>query len=350
MQYDSEGFLYPSINKQKCTMCGMCEKICPAIQREKLEQIDQVRKYVTYVGYGNSPLTREKSTSGGVFFEIAKEILMQNGIVYGAAYNKEFHVYHKRVENMEQLDSIRKSKYVQSEIGLIYRLVKKDLESKKKVLFSGCGCQIVGLKNYLAKEYDNLYTVAIVCHGVPAPKVWDKYISTFRRVNNVDFRDKTMGWMEHQFNISTKKKDYVWKDENNPYMYAFIHDTIIRKSCFNCKFKGDRCKADLMIGDAWGIQQCCRSMFDDRGTSIIISYTDHGGNLLKKVHEKLAITSIESIELYSSNPRIVKSIKSNPGRAFYAKISRILPKVVCLNLMYVKGKLNEKKNRNINIS
>lgn len=339
MKPDREGFLKPVINAEKCVQCGECDKSCRVIQRLSYKEIVKIKPYPTYVGHSISREVVERSTSGGIFTELAQYIIDKGGIVYGAAYNAQNHVEHIRVDCIEALWRLNGSKYVQSETGRIFKRVEDDLCVGKIVLFSGCGCQISALRSYLKKEYINLYMVAIVCHGVPSPGVWDDYISRYQNVEQINFRDKrNRGWEDYVFSIKTKESEYSWEDCNNPYSYSFINDIIVRKSCFECKFKSYRCDGDLMIGDAWGIQYSSRKMYNQRGTSLIIAYSDKGDQLIDNIRNKVNIRQVYDMDIYRHNPRIIKSIKMQRQRRIFDKMTIVFPKLFCMYYMYFRSK------------
>ena len=170
MQEDEEGFFYPVIEKEKCIHCHKCEKVCPVRNADSINT-----KTETYVGYSKDDEIRKQSSSGGIFSVVAEWILLQNGVIFGAAFDQNFEVHHIAIETNGELGKLRGSKYVQSRLENVYPVVKQYLEIKRKVLFTGTACQIAGLKRYLNKEYENLYTVDVLCHGVPSPKIWRMY-------------------------------------------------------------------------------------------------------------------------------------------------------------------------------
>lgn len=171
MMEDEEGFFYPHVNKVKCIECGLCEKVCPVINVGENEQ-----KITAYAAYVNDKNVRMKSSSGGMFTLFAQKILNENGVVFGAAFDQNFMVHHIYIESEENLSKQQGSKYLQSRIENTYRETEQYLNSGRKVLFTGTACQIAGLKQFLMKEYDNLYTVDVLCHGVPSSKLWKHYL------------------------------------------------------------------------------------------------------------------------------------------------------------------------------
>ena len=166
---DEEGFLYPQINFDICGECGICEKICPVAN---FEYIKDDTDTIAYAVINKNNDIRKKSSSGGVFTLLAEQVLDNNGVVFGAAFDKNFLVKHISVENKEELDKLRGSKYLQSDVGDTYTIAKANLDNGRQVLYSGTPCQIAGLLSFLKKPYKNLITVDLICHGVPSPRLW----------------------------------------------------------------------------------------------------------------------------------------------------------------------------------
>ena len=172
MQTDKEGFWYPVVNKEDCNNCGLCEKVCPVInQRESCKPIK------TFAAINKDEETRLASSSGGIFSLFAEETLNAGGVVFGAAFNKNWDVEHIEIETLDGIEKLRGSKYTQSNIGNCYKKAERYLKEGRKVLFSGTPCQIAALKLFLKKDYEGLTTIDVVCHGVPSPEVWKKYLN-----------------------------------------------------------------------------------------------------------------------------------------------------------------------------
>ena len=171
MKEDAEGFLFPIIDEEKCTKCSLCEKTCLSIMQGK-----ERKPLNVYAAKNPNEEIRKESSSGGIFTLLAEHVINKGGVVFGARFNEDWEVIHDYTETVKGLAAFRGSKYVQSRIGDMYKTAKDFLEKDRNVLFSGTPCQIAGLKAFLRKDYDNLLTVDLVCHGVPSPLVWKRYL------------------------------------------------------------------------------------------------------------------------------------------------------------------------------
>ena len=283
--------MYPKIDLNRCIDCHLCEKACPYISRiSKKEERHIKQPIVTLATKNLDPSIVRKSSSGGVFYELAKSIIDQNGIVFGAILSSDAEVIHTHTDSKEGLDKMMGSKYVQSHIGNSFREVEEFLKQGLQVLFSGTPCQIAGLRDYLRKDYINLITVDFICHGVPSPGIWKNYIaqiagtSPFKSSNrnyDIQFREKDgFNWSNYGFKIKmgdeTVYSDYA---VNNPYLRAFITDHCLRPSCYNCKYKLDS-GSDITLGDFWGIDKIAPELYDEDGVSIVIINTQKGAELM----------------------------------------------------------------------
>ena len=193
---NSEGFFVPKINKGKCVHCGLCDQVCPIIKVTSLN--NQYKMPKVYAGWAENKKIRLRSSSGGVFSVLAEYFLKKKGYVCGAAFDDKNHLRHIIISNKKDLQKLRGSKYVQSEIGGVYRKIRDLLEKNKRVLFSGTPCQVAGLKNFLRKDYERLVTIDLICHGVPSPLVFDKYLKEVEgqyktKINKINFRNKSIG-------------------------------------------------------------------------------------------------------------------------------------------------------------
>ena len=323
MESDNEGFWYPKIDKNKCINCNLCEKVCPIINPVK--RVDS--KKIAYASMNKDEQVRMKSSSGGIFSILAEYIIKNNGVVYGAGFDEDFNIKHKRILYSTDLDLLRGSKYVQSSIGDIYKQVKNDLESNRQVLFTGTPCQVEGLRSYLRKEYVNLITMDFICHGVPSPLVWKKYLEEIKKskqenIKNIYFRNKDIGWKVFSLKIIFDEKIYSNNLNNDLFMKGFLQDVYLRPSCYSCKFKKINRISDITVADFWGIENILPKMDDDKGTSLIVVHSEKGKQLFDKLSEKMILNEVDLNEAIKYNPSMISSVKYNEKRnSFFAELN-----------------------------
>lgn len=314
MQEDEKGFKYPVIDKEKCINCGLCEKVCPILNKKSVEN-----NPIAYACYNKNEEIRKNSSSGGIFTLLAENILEKQGVIFGASFDKEYNVQHTYIENKEELNKFRGSKYVQSSINYTYKQAKEFLEKDRYVLFTGTPCQIEGLKRFLGKEYDNLYTQDIICHGVPSPKVWKKYLE-FRKKqdkeepNKVSFRNKDNGWKLFNMKFEYSNSEYKKNENQDIYMQAFLRNTSLRDSCYNCSFKKKNRISDITLADFWGIENILPEMDDNRGTSLVIVNSKKGQELIDSIKEKMKNEEVDLLEAIKYNPSMISSAKQDKNR------------------------------------
>lgn len=320
MQENGEGFLYPVIDENKCIHCGLCYKKCPAIDF-KFETPDMPDCYAVWAQRD----IREKSSSGGMFTVLAQYALQKRGVVVGAAWNNKFHVEHIIVDTEKDLYKLRSSKYVQSVVSnTLLKNIKEILENGRYVVFSGCPCQVAGLKNFLGKDYKNLLTVDIVCHGVPSPMVLDRYISEVaaeRKVTYVDFRDKKYyGWQTITVFKFSDGTEYVKSYFDSPWYPAFLQGVIVRECCGGCKYAKPQRVGDITLGDFWQIHRMEPKYNDWRGTSLVLINTEKGANIFEYLRDKLALCEKMRLEdELPYNGQLREHIKLSPLRNEFFK-------------------------------
>lgn len=323
MQADAEGFLYPVVDKGTCTDCGLCEQVCPVIHQASPTQPLQV-----YAARSYDEDLRCQSSSGGIFTLLAEAVIREGGVVFGAKFDEEWNVIHAWTETADGLAAFRGSKYVQSTIGNTYREVKEFLQQGRKVLFTGTPCQIAGLKRYLRKDYDNLLAVDIICHGVPSPLVWQRYLDEMRaqgEITDISFRDKANGWAQYGFRLcyapsGGEEKVFLQPFLQNTYMRGFLADLYLRPSCHDCPSRSGKSGSDITLGDFWGIEVQHPEMDDKAGTSVLIVKSDKGAAWLMKIDADLLPTTLQVAE--AKNPALYVSCKPHRNRTRFFPLER----------------------------
>lgn len=321
MKQDEEGFMYPIIDKSKCVNCGLCDKVCP-IKNVKEERFEQK----AYIVNNKNDEIRKDSTSGGAFTPIAEYVLNRGGVVFGAAFDKNYNVVHTYVDNKESLTILRGSKYVQSFFGDTFKQVKDFLNDNRMVCFSGTPCQIEGLKKFLQKDYKNLITVDVMCHAAPSPLVWKKYLNyelsklKGKKIKKVLFRDKSKyGYKYSTMTIKTDKDEYSKGVESDPYLRAFFGDLSDRPSCYDCKFKKQCHVSDFTIWDCFVVDNFDKNLDDDKGTSRILINTENGRNIFDKIKENYSYTEVKTQSLVKNVKEMLNSVEMNEERILFFK-------------------------------
>lgn len=322
MVEDVEGFTYPKIvNVTSCISCSACERVCPVLNPKAHKQsLTRV-----YAALSKNDSLRMESSSGGVFSELSKIVLQSGGIIYGASYDKNGSVKHISVDNIEALGKLRGAKYAQSNLEDSFLTIKKQLDSGKKVLFSGTPCQVGGLKSFLKKDYDNLFCIDFVCHGVPSPLVWKKYVKYRAQIDNdnnnlpeyINLRNKESGWSNYSYSVEfsySKGKRYLCKNSEDLFMNLFVNNYILRRSCSECYFKGYNRVSDITLGDFWGIWDINSKMDDNRGTSLVLTHSVKGEELFRAASGNIKSSQVTLEQASMMNPSLLQSSIPQPSR------------------------------------
>lgn len=316
MQEDKEGFLYPFVDMDKCVDCGLCERVCPILDATSKKETLQI-----LASYNPDEDDRVLSSSGGIFVALAKTIIQEGGVVFGAVFDENWEVCHTWTDSIEGIYLMMGSKYLQSRIGDCYKEVASFLKEGRMVMFVGSPCQIMGLRTFLKnKVYPNLLTVDFLCHGVPSPGVWRSYLSELTKQNtdckvkppvaaagentvlnlsldfdtpigDIKFRDKSDGWRKYRFVVRQKSASKADKNsvllsdihDNNAFMKGFLGNVYLRPSCYNCKCKNGKSHSDLTIGDYWGAKVADSEMDDDKGLSLVLVNSKKGQSYWEKL-------------------------------------------------------------------
>lgn len=342
MKADTEGFLFPSVDETKCINCKLCEKVCPILTVQKTNPPQAI-----FIGRNTNLQIVQNSSSGGIFTLLAQHTITAGGVVFGAMFDKDWNVVHGYIEKEEDIFRIRGSKYVQSKIGNVYNDVKRFLKDGRQVLFSGTPCQIAGLKSFLKKQYNNLLTIDFICHGVPSPIVWKKYLkeninslylhnkcqnikdNIFPSIDNISFRDKKIGWKEFCLTISfynptTKKEQTITSKPLNDdlYLKGFLSNLYLRKSCHQCSFKSWKSGSDITIADAWGVNYVYPQYNDNKGYSLVIILSDKGRKIVAQLKENISIIKEPINEDYikKHNNAAYQSVHPHKNRKKFFKL------------------------------
>lgn len=349
MNNDNEGFWYPEVDYDKCIECGKCIDVCPIINKTTVNN-----NPVAYACINDDESIRMKSSSGGMFTLIAEQIIDDGGGVFGVKFDEEFNAMHDYAEEKEDLEQFRGSKYVQSKIGNTYKQAKKFLDQGKKVLFTGTPCQIGGLKSYLRKDYYNLLCIDIICHGVPSPKVWKKYISHQESIHSkstkkVSFRRKDAGWKGSSISLLFENDiEYLQNHKKDIYMKAFLKNISLRPSCYECNFKTLHRESDITLADFWGVEHMVPEMDDNKGTSLIFVNSKAGESLLERIENRIIYKEVPINQSVKYNSAAIRSVKYNSKRnIFFNKLDKeefeSLVRSCCSDTMLVRIKRRIKR-------
>ena len=315
LKNDLEGFWYPVVDTEKCIRCGLCDKVCP-----ELSVLEPSYPIKSFAAIHKDSKMLSKSSSGGVFAALAEYVLNKKGVVFGAVFNDNWEVEHGCIERIQDLYQIQGSKYVQSDIMDSYVQARNFLSQKKLVLFSGTPCQIAGLRSFLRKDYENLYLVDIICHGVPSPLVWKEYIeNNFNKKNitNISFREKKPLWDKYSFMIRLGTRCFKEPAGENPYLRGFLKDIYLRPSCYNCSFKKGKSMSDCTIGDFWGIREIMPDLDVNRGCSCLMVNSDKGLRVIRDI-DSLEYYKVNYEDILRNNPSLEESSLEHPFRSkFY---------------------------------
>lgn len=329
MHEDEQGFLYPKVDIEECLNCGLCERVCPVINQGE----PRVPESVFAARNGDSEIVR-RSSSGGIFYALARSVIEAGGVVFGARFDDDWQVVHGWTETIEGLGQFQGSKYVQSKIGGSYKKAESFLKQGRPVMFTGTPCQIKGLTLFLQRDYGPLLLkVEVVCHGVPSPKVWRQYlkhivlsdgakgsqtsVSETPLIESISFRDKRRGWANYGFNIrfapanNQRNSEFYEPMARNLYMMTFLNNLDLRPSCYQCPAKCGKSCANITLADFWGIARVNPGFYSREGVSLILSYDSSATRRLNNC-------DIESVhadyaDALRYNPSIEKDPKKSPA-------------------------------------
>lgn len=342
MQLDSEGFEYPIIDQEVCVDCGLCQSVCPVLQYENRKDI-RLKNSDVQIGFSarNKNFSqRLVSSSGSIFPPIAEWILDNNGLVVGAAYDKDFNVVHKFVESKDELCALQGSKYLQCKAdNETFKYIRKELKNGRKVLYSGMACQVEGLKSFLRKEYDNLYTIDLICMGIPSYVVWQKYLSAFfggEKIKSINFKEKSIGWDTFTFRVDTDKRIFKERGMHNLYLRSMFLSWNMRPSCFQCPFKKAKRISDFTLADAWGVFHNTPEINDNKGLSSVIVHSNKGFELWNILKDKIDSVQVSIDDIAAGNSNLITNKPQTGDRKLFFETLNVNSKEAFLNLCSIR--------------
>ena len=363
MKPDSQGFLYPYIEKELCIGCGACDRICE--EASKKAESAEVCK-----GFGAIAKDKELqlcSSSGGVFTLLSNEVLSNGGAVAGVAFSEDNRTaFHKLAYSEEDVTQLRGAKYLQSNVGEIFHQVRELLKEGKEVLFSGTPCQVDGLKAFIGSHDDKLLCVDLVCHGAPSPLAWRKYCDEIEKnyqgpISSVNFRYKKFSWEKAHVEGANRGKVVFRSKNEDPFMRLFLSDYTLRPSCYECPHKGVDRKSDFTIADFWGVDAIAPGFSNGAGVSLVVIHTEKGLHCFEKIRDYLMIQEVDPQLSYTNNGAALRSAQ-RPERldAFWLEsesksIEQLADKYAPVNETF-KSKIKKstiyglmKKNKKVNM-
>lgn len=320
MNNDKEGFLYANVDYDKCIDCGICINVCPL----KGKNINvNTHKQDFYAMKNKDEIYLKASSSGGLFYEIYRSIIQQNGIVFGVKYDENLEVVYSYSGSKEGYEEFRGSKYVQARLNDSYLKVKELLEKGVLVLFQGTPCHVDGLKYFLKKSYDNLITCDILCHGVPSPGLFKEYISFVEKkekdkIKSINMKDKRNGWNNSIISMQLKnKRDYTYRKESKLWSELYYCNYATRPCCHSCKYTTYSRVGDITIGDLWGIEKYHNNFYDKNGVSLFISNTDKGRKIFDMIKNNMDYIPVLKKEI--EQPSLIEKVKPARDRKDFWK-------------------------------
>lgn len=309
---DKEGFFYPEICEEKCIHCNKCRNICSNYN-------DSTGEGQAYMAINNNKTELKNSSSGGMFYILAKYVIEQKGIVFGVEYDENLKVRHNFYETIEECKKFQGSKYLRSDLGNCFIKAKEFLENDRYVLFTGTSCQCNALKTYLNKDYEKLILCDIICHANSSQKIFDKYKENLEEIRNkkiktITFRGKQNGW--HNAIPIIEYKDNTIEEEST-YLYSFLWELINRPSCYDCKFATTKRISDFTIGDFWGIEKMMPEVEDDdTGISLLTVNSEKGKKVFEKIKTNMKCKKVDKEKAFSYNHNSNVQMNKNRQKFF----------------------------------
>lgn len=339
MREDNEGFFVPVIDDGMCIECGQCQRACERAGNAAYN----LRPKVAIAAWAKDSDIRGSSSSGGIFSVLAQRVLKAGGMVNGVVFDQKFVLRHRLIASVNELPMIRGSRYVQSDVGYVFRDLKNALNSGRLVLFTATPCQIAGLKAFLGKDYENLVTCDFVCHGVPSAGYFKRYISSKKiesgRNDVIDFQFRDLkGWGWSPAIVCVNGEKIAYETYSDEFMLPFLSSLNYRESCYSCKYaRPERC-ADITIGDFWSIKEyALLSKKYEKGCSLVLLNSTKGEALFRQIaseceYEKYPLyTTHSNLQLWRPCPRPL--LRND----FYADVHRMSKEELAIKYGFQPG-------------
>lgn len=342
MVEDNEGFYYPEIDESKCIKCNKCKNIC-----SNYNNSDDSGK--AYMAINNNKEELKNSSSGGMYYVLAKYVIEKSGVVFGVEYGQDLKVQHNYYENLGDCKKFQGSKYLRSDIGNSYEKVKEFLKQDRWVLFTGTPCQCNALKVFLKEDYEKLILCEIICHANPSQKVFKRYIDELeknreKKVINVHFRIKDTGWRNQTPVIEYENGNI---EEENTYFSAFVNELLGRPSCHSCQFSSTNRISDFTIGDFWGVEKVIPDIIDDdTGISLITVNTEKGMKIFDEIKDNMTYKEVDKKLAFSYNHHSNVPMHKNRQKFFdnLDKMPVIENMQKCMKVSIIRKVLRKSKN------
>lgn len=320
---DEEGFLKPLVDHYKCINCSLCDNICPIFNYKS----SNTKNPKSFLFMNKDKIEKEKSSSGAFFPLIAKYIIEQNGIVFGVIWDENIKAIQASAQNFDELEKMRGSKYVQADTKSTFKEVQYFLDKGKVVLYSGTPCQIAGLKSFLKKDYQNLITIDLICHGVPSRKIFEYYKKMFlkqkrdnTKIININMRPKPVKFEYiHYWKIETLLKTYKISMQKNPFVLTFLYNLNLNKSCINCRFNCLPRVGDITIGDFNGVEYFENNLKVEDGVSVILLNNKKGERFYEEISKQQISKEVPFEKVVRYNLNIVEATRPHEKRDAFFK-------------------------------
>lgn len=326
MKSSKEGFLFPEVGN-KCVNCGKCLNVCPIYTPLAGDKYKEC-----YAAYAQNRDIRFRSSSGGVFTKLAETIIKEGGSVFGASFNQNMELSHIEVNDISQLEKLRGSKYLQSNMETVYKKVMDNINKKSLTMVVGTPCQIAALKKYINIDSEYLITVDLVCHGVPSPGMFDGYLKLLEKkyhgkIIKYNFRVKRGSGISYATNIEIKDKNNKRKNicidgNEDPYIMNFLTNRLQRHSCFYCPYTKIERAGDITIADYWGVEEAHPELKEIQGVSLVLVNTQKGKIYLHKT-EGLCLIETQEEKFLEKNNHLYRPPKYTQKRdEFYKEYAK----------------------------